>query len=410
MSLLFRNARVLTLAQGPFPRRGAELGNLGILPRADVLVGDHGRIEAVGENLAPRPETETIDAAGRVLMPGFIDCHTHACWAGDRLEEWEQKLRGVPYLEILARGGGIHATVHAVREATRKQLAANLKSRLELMLRSGTTTVEVKSGYGLTTEAELKMLHAIQRAANEWPGTIVPTALLGHATEGDPAEFTREVVRETLPAVWHEFPGITVDAYCEKNAWPVEACVRLFERARKHGLPIRVHADQFTSLGMIPEALRLHATSIDHLEAATAEDLAALAQSHTFGVLLPITGFQTNGRYARGRKLVSLGGAVAIATNCNPGTAPSHSMPLAIALAVRFCGLTPAEAICAATANAAALLGLRDRGIIAPDQRADLVLLRHRDERLLAYEVGDNPVDLVVCNGRIVSGSRPSAA
>ncbi len=401
MSLLIRNARVLTLATGAIPRRGPELGQLGILPRGDVAVIE-GKITAVGENVPAPVDAEVIDAAGRVLLPGFVDCHTHACWAGNRLAEWEQKLRGVPYLDILASGGGIHATVSAVREATRKQLAANLKAQLDLMLRSGTTTVEVKSGYGLNLEAELKMLHAIQRAANEWPGTVVPTALLGHAVEGDVAEYTRMVVREMLPAVWHEFPGIAIDAYCEKGAWPVEACVRLFERARKHGLPVRVHADQFNSLGMIPEALRLHAVSVDHLEATSADDLAALAASHTFGVLLPITGFQTNGRYARGRKLVDSGGLVALATNCNPGTAPAHSMPLAIALAVRHNRLTPAEAIAACTVNAAALLGLRDRGTIAPGQRADLVLLRHRDERMLAYELGDNPVDLVVNAGRIV--------
>lgn len=403
MPLIFRHARVLTLAAGTIPRRGAELGELGILPRADVLVAE-GKIAAVGENLPAPPDTEVIDTAGRVLMPAFVDCHTHACSAGHRLAEWEQKLRGVPYHEILASGGGIHATVAAVREATRKQLAANLKAQLELMLHAGTTTAEVKSGYGLTLEHELKQLHAIQRAANEWPGTVVPTALLGHAIEGDAADYTRDVVREMLPAIWHEFPGIAIDAYCEKSAWPVEACVRLFERARKHGLPVRVHTDQFNALGMIPEALRLHALSVDHLEAATPEDLAALAASHTFGVLLPISGFQTNGRYARGRRLVDAGGLVALATDCNPGTAPSHSMPLAIALAVRHCRLTPAEAIAACTVNAAALLGLRDRGTIAVGQRADLVLLRHRDERMLAYELGGNPVDVVVCAGNVVRG------
>jgi imidazolonepropionase len=407
MSILIRNARVLTLAQGDIPRRGKQLGELGVLPRADVLVGDDGLIAAVGENgaapAAAAAPGETIDAAGRVLLPGFVDCHTHACFAGDRLAEWEQKLRGVPYHEILAAGGGVAATVRAVREMTRKQLAANLKAQLDLMLRAGSTTVEVKSGYGLTLDHELKMLHAIARAKNDWPGTISPTALLGHALEGNADDYTRLVVREILPAVWHEFPGITIDAFCEKSAWPLEACVRLFERARKHGLPIRVHTDQFNALGMIPEALRLHAASVDHLEAATPEDLAALAQSHTFGVLLPITSFQTNGRYARGRRLVDLGGLVALATDCNPGTAPSHSMPLAIALAVRGCRLTPAEAIAAATVNAAALLGLRDRGTIAPGQRADLVLLRHRDERMLAYELGDDPVDLVVCGGKIVA-------
>ena len=404
MSLLIRQARLLTLATGVRPRRGPALRELGVVPRGDVLVQD-GKVAAVGPDLTAPEGAEIIDADGRVLMPGFVDCHTHACWAGERIGEWEEILRGVPYLDILKRGGGIHATVRAVREATRKQLASALRERLDHMLRAGTTTVEVKSGYGLTIEAELKMLHAIQRAGHEWPGTVVPTALLGHAIEGDADDYTRMVVREMLPAVWHEFPGIAVDAYCEREAWPVEACVRLFERARKHGLPVRVHTDQFSSLGMIPEALRLHAASVDHLEAASNADLAALAESHTIGVVLPVSGFETNRRFARARRLVDAGGIVALATNCNPGTAPSHSMPFAIALAVRCCGLTPAEAIVAATANAANVLGLTDRGTIAVGQRADLILLRHKDERLLAYELGGNPVEVVICGGKLVAST-----
>jgi len=404
MSLLIRHARLLTLATGVRPRRGPALRELGLVARGDVLVQD-GKIAAVGPDLTAPDGAEIVDADGRVLMPGFVDCHTHACWAGERIGEWEELIGGVPYLDILKRGGGIHATVRAVREATRKQLASALRERLDLMLRAGTTTVEVKSGYGLTIEAELKMLHAIQRAGHEWPGTVVPTALLGHAIEGDADDYTRMVVREMLPAVWHEFPGIAIDAYCEREAWPVEACVRLFERARKHGLPVRVHTDQFSSLGMIPEALRLHAASVDHLEAASNADLAALAESHTVGVVLPVSGFETNRRFARARRLVDAGGIVALATNCNPGTAPSHSMPFAIALAVRCCGLTPAEAIVAATVNAANVLGLTDRGTIDVGQRADLILLRHKDERLLAYELGGNPIDLVISGGKLVAGA-----
>lgn len=411
MSLLIRHARVLTLAQpkigtsvfpGARPRRGLAMRDLAVIPRGDVLMAE-GKITAVGPDLPLPPDTEVIEADGRVLMPGFVDCHTHACWAGDRLDEWEQQLSGVAPAEIAKRGGGIQATIRAVREGTRKQLGSALRTRLDLMLRQGSTTVEVKSGYGLTIEAELKMLHAIQRAAQEWPGTIVPTALLGHAIEGsDAAAHTRLVVREMLPAVWHEFPGITIDACCEETGWTVEACLRLFDRAKKHGLPIRVHADQTTSLGMVAEAIRLHARSVDHLENATKPDLLALAASDTIAVITPATSFQTGGRYARGGAFVDSGGLLALATDCNPATAPTFSMPFAIAVAVRCCGLTPAEAIIASTINAAAVLGFTDRGTIEPGQRADLILLRHRDERLLAHELGGNPVDLVVSGGRRV--------
>jgi imidazolonepropionase len=400
MSLLIRNARILTLGQGTLARRGKDLRDLGVIPAGEVLVAD-GKIAAVGAKVEAPADAEIIDAQGRVVMPGFVDCHTHACWAGDRLDEWELKLRGVPYLEILKKGGGIHATVKAVREATQKQLAASLRDRLGSMLREGTTTVEVKSGYGLNTEAEMKMLRAIRRAAAEWPGTVLATALLGHAFEGDLEDYVRMVVKDMLPEVSKEFPDIAVDAFCETGAWTVEACVRLFEKARKHH-PIRVHADQFNSLGMIPEAVRMHARSVDHLEASTKKDLILLAQSPTCGVILPCTGLHTDQRFTRSRLFIEQGGALALATNCNPGTSPSHSIPFAIALAVRFCGLTPAEAIIAATANAATVLGLNDRGNIAPGQRADLILLHHKDERALAYELGGNPVDQVIVGGKVI--------
>jgi len=408
MSLLIRNARLLTLAApanaaAPVTpvraRAGAAMRELGIIPRGDVLVqGD--KIIAVGAGLTAPEGATVIDAEGRVLMPGFVDCHTHACWAGNRLDEWDKILAGTNPTELTKLGGGIHSTVRAVRDSTRKQLAAWLRTRLDAMLRAGTTTVEVKSGYGLNLDGELKLLHAIQRGASEWPGTVVPTALLGHAIESDVATYTRNIVREVLPAIWHEFPGIAVEASCEEHTWPVEACVRLLERARKHGLPISVQTDRDKSLGMIPEAINLHARSVSHLAGASKADLIALAASETIAVMLPSTSFHTRGRYARAGAFVDSGGRLALASNYNPGTAPGHSMPFVIALAVRHAGLSVAEAITATTANAAAALGLTDRGTIEAGRRADLLVLNHTDERALANEFGGNPVDIVICGGR----------
>ena len=398
-SLLIRNARVLTLAGEAGPRRGKAMAELGILPDGDVLVTD-GQIAAVGAKVEAPADAEVIEAYGRVLMPGFVDCHTHACWVGDRFGEWEGQLNGASELEQVKRGGGVHATVRAVREATQKQLAAALRERLAVMLREGTTTVEVKSGYGLNTENELKQLRAIERAASSWPGTVVPTALLGHAVEGDPEAQARLVVKDTLPAVMREFPGITVDACCDEGAWSVESCVKLLRKAHKRH-PIRVHADQFKPLGMIPQAIELFARSVDHLAVSREEELNALAASATMGVILPATSFHSNGRFARGGYFVDQGGALALATNCNPGSGPASSMALVIALAVRLCGLSPAEAIVAATLNGAAVLDLKDRGRIEPGLRADLLLLHPKDERMLAYELGGNPVDRVICGGAI---------
>lgn len=401
MTLLIRNVRALTMSTGARPRRGLALGDLGVRDGVDVLV-EGSTISKVESGIQAPHGASVMDGAGRVLLPGFVDCHTHACWAGDRLDEWDRKRDGESYLQILASGGGIMSTVRAVRRAAPQDLTRLLGERLTLMAREGTTTVEVKSGYGLTTEHELKMLDAIAAASKAWKGTVVPTALLGHAVDSDVPNFVERVIYETLPAVHTAHPGIAVDAYCEKGAWGLEETTRLLQQARSMGHGIRVHADQFNSLGMVARAVELGAASVDHLEATNEADLAALAASGTFGVALPICGFHVDGRYAPARRFVDMGGALCIATNCNPGSAPSSSMPLAIALAVRHLGLSPAEAVAAATINPACLLGLSDRGSIEPGKRADLILLRHKDERALAYEVGGNPVDATVMGGEVV--------
>ena len=414
--VLIRNARVLTL-QGEGVRRGSAMGELGVVPCADVLVRD-GAVaevwprageEARSDGRDARPtrdgETEEIDAAGRVLMPAFVDAHTHACWAGERLDEWEMKQQGATYLELLKAGGGIMASVRSVRAASEDELFEGLMQRLGWMLREGTTSVEVKSGYGLSTADELKMLRAIRRAGEAWEGFVSPTACIGHAIDRDVDGFVEQTISETLPAVHEEFPGVTIDAYCEDGAWSLDETVRLFEAAKELGHPLRIHADQFNSLGMLREAVRLGAVSVDHLEATCAEDLELLARSESFGVMLPCSGFHTDGRYGDGRGFIDAGGKLVIATNVNPGSAPCSSVPMAIALGVRHLGISAAEAICACTANAAALLGLDDRGRIEPGMRADLVLLRVRDERELGHTFGGNPADLVLCGGRVVGGA-----
>jgi imidazolonepropionase len=392
VSVLITNARIVTMDDdNPVITRG-------FVRTEGETIAEIG----VGEPTRNTHDDETIDAAGRALLPGFVDAHTHACWAGDRLDEFDMKLAGATYLEILKAGGGIMSTVRATREATQEELADLLRARLSVMLREGTTTVEVKSGYGLTTEDELKMLRAIRDAAETSPIGVRGTALIGHAVDPDQPDFFDTTIHDTLDAVHAEFPDIAVDAYCEEGAWPLDQCMRLFLKAEGLGHSMRVHADQFNSLGMTRAAIEMNALSVDHLEATTPPDLDALAHSNVYGVMLPCSGFQLDGRYADGRDFLDTGGSLVIATNCNPGSAPTSSIPFTIALATRKLGLAAAEAIRACTRTPAEMLGLTDRGVVAPGKRADLVLLRHTDERMLGFELGGDPVDLVICAGRIV--------
>ena len=382
MRTLVRNARVLTLS-GP-ARRGVATGDLGVLDRADVRL-EGGRIVAVGSALAADADA-VVEAQGRVLMPAFVDAHTHACWAGSRVAEWEQKLAGASYLELMAAGGGILSTVRATRAAGVDALRAGLEARLRAMFQLGTGAVEVKSGYGLSTEAELRMLDAI--AAARHPAPVRITACIGHAKDAEVPDFVARTIEETLPAVTAAHPGAVIDAYCEEGAWSLEETERLVRAARAAGHAVRLHVDQFHDLGAVEALLPHGVRSFDHLEASTPATLRRLAESDAFGVLLPASGFHLDDRYADGRAFLDAGGRLVLGTNLNPGSAPGPSMPFVLALAVRKLGLSPAEALYAATRQAAELLELPDRGRIEVGAAADLLLLATTDERELAWAFG----------------------
>lgn len=407
-SIVVHGGRLLTLRGPGGPRRGAQLRDLGIIDRGWLLI-EHGRISRVESGDAPaeiieHPAIDVVDAAGCVVMPTFVDCHTHACWAGDRLGEFEQRCHGASYLEILRGGGGILSTVRAVRAATDDELAFGLLRRIAAMMTLGTGTIEVKSGYGLDQDTELRMLRIIHSVSQVAPAIVMGTFLGAHAIDPEDPAFIERTIAETLPAVAQEFPGITCDAYCETGAWSVEDCTRLFEAARDLGCPLRVHADQFNALGMTRVAVEMGAVSVDHLETTPPEQLRQLAESSTFGVMLPVCGFHLDGRYPPGRAFVDMGGALALATNINPGSAPSPSMPFVIALACRRLGLSVAEAITLTTWNPAALLGIESEvGSIEPGKRADLQVLDSRDERELAFEISGPGPAIVILRGEVVT-------
>lgn len=413
--MILNDARILTLAhaerssQGS-ARRGQAMRDLAIIERGAIEVID-GRIAAVHVGDAPTSALrahgeEVYDMGGRVVMPAFTDCHTHACFAGERYDEMELRLRGESYLNILAAGGGIMSSVRAVRGATQTELVENLRARIALMRRTGTAHIEVKSGYGLELDAELRMLRAIRAVAASDSGIITPTFLGAHAIDGEAAHYCAMVEREMLPAVVREFGAIACDGYCEKSAWSREATLSLLRAAKVLGCPLRVHVDQFNELGMLEDALALGMQSVDHLEATSSASLQRVAQSNAIAVLLPGSGLSLDLRFADGRALLDGGGAVSIASNMNPGSSALTSMPLVIALAARFFRFTHAEAITAACWNSACVLGIEsETGSIEVGKRADMIVLPTRDERALAYEwCSVSPIATIV-HGRVHAGS-----
>ncbi len=409
MPLVIHNARVLTMPTSDGPARGERMSQLDAISGGWVQIGDDGRIAGVGSGAAPTCE-RAIDARGRVLMPALIDAHTHACWAGDRWSEWARKRAGEAYLAILASGGGIMSSVRAVRAATHEALAASTELRLRRMAVLGTGTCEIKSGYGLTTESELRMINAITDAGTRCARAIraTPTCLAGHAIDAEQPDFVQRTLHETLPAIAAAHPGITMDLYIEQGAWTGQDAVRFVAASLSLGCPVRTHIDQFSRSGLLAELIGMGVRSVDHLEASNAEDLTTVANSGVFAVALPATGFALDMRFMDARALLDAGGTLVIASNANPGSAPGLSLPFAMHLAARFMGLHTAEVLRATITNAAHLLGVaHDTGSIEVGKRADLLLLHDSSEDAIVHGLPSGAPGLVLHAGRAVHRVEP---
>jgi imidazolonepropionase len=409
--LIYDATQVLTVASPGGPRRGPAMRDLGIIPDGAIAIQD-GQILDIGpsDELCSRVRaTRSLSVAGHLVMPGFVDPHTHLVWAGDRAGEFEQRVSGANYMEIMAAGGGIMSTVRRTREVGADELVAQTRPRLERMLAHGTTTVEIKTGYGLTTRDELKQLQAIRRLQGETTAILVPTFLGAHAVpaeyKGRTDDYVDRVVEEMLPVVARQQgPPLFCDVFCEEGAFSLDQSRRVLEAAQALGMGLKIHADEFKPLGGTRLAVELGATSADHLVCTPAEEIELLARSDTIAVALPGTPFGLGHReYTPARALIDSGGAVALATDCNPGTCWCENMQFMIALACRTMGMTPAEAICAATINAAHAIGLGHKvGSLEPGKRADLILVDAPSYQHLAYRFGINLVQTVIAGGQIL--------
>ncbi|MGD9100052.1 MAG: imidazolonepropionase [Anaerolineae bacterium] len=398
------------------PQRGDELGDLGLIEDGAVAV-DGGLIVAVGptEQLrAAYSARSAIDASGKVIIPGFVDPHTHLVWAGDRANEFEMRVAGATYIDIMATGGGIVSTVRATRAAGMDQLVAQARPRLDRMLALGSTTVEAKSGYGLDTASELKILDATLQLDAQHPVDLVPTFLGAHAVppeyKGRTDDYVSLVVEEMLPAVhqWSQDKGVPlpfVDVFCEKGAFDLAQSRRVLERARELSFPLKIHADEFAGLGGTALAVELGATSADHLVCTPQADIEALGRGETIAVGLPCTPFGLgHHEYTPAKAILAAGGALALATDCNPGTAWCESMQFVVALACRAMALTPAQALAAATLNAAFAVGRGEQvGSLTAGKAADILVVNAPDYRHLGYRFGGNLVETVIKGGHIVS-------
>jgi len=414
--LIHSASQLLTLAGGP--QRGHALGTLGIISNGAVVVRDE-KIVAVGatdELKNAYPEEPTLDAGHCVLMPGFVDPHTHVIWAGDRADEFEMKMGGMAYLDILAAGGGIISTVKATRKASIETLIAQTRPRLLRMFAHGTTTAEAKTGYGLQTSTELRLLKALLALDDEGPLDLAITFLGAHAIapeyKDNPQDYTDIVANTMLPMLkeWWEThaPRLRlpfVDVFCENKAFDLEQSRQVLTKAGSLGFPLKIHADEFDNIGGAALAAELGAASADHLVKTSDADIAALAKSDTVAVALPCTPFGLAEKdYTPAKKIIEADAMLALATDCNPGTSWNESMQIAIALACRYMKLTPAQAIAASTINSAHAIRRSDMiGSIEIGKQADILILSVADYRQVGYRYGTNLVKQVIKRGRVYS-------
>jgi imidazolonepropionase len=410
--LIHSAGQLLTLVGGP--QRGTTLGNLGIIEDGAVLV-QAGCIVALGRSAdlrAAHPNEEQLDATGRVLMPGFVDAHSHPIWAGDRAAEFEQRLQGKTYLEILEAGGGILSTVAATRAASTDELIEATRPRLRSMFAHGSTTIEAKTGYGLDLQTELRLLDALVKLDEEGPWELVITFLGAHAIpkefKGRAEDYTNELCKNWLPEVkkwWLANAGGRalpfVDVFCETGAFDLAQSRRILGAAKDAGFLLKIHADEFDNLGGTGMAVELGATSADHLVAVSKKEIAALAASETVAVALPATPFGlAESHYTPAKEILAAGGLLAVGSDLNPGTAWCENLQFALALACRYLKLTPAQAIAAVTINGAAAVGRQAKvGSIEVGKQADLLILDVDDYRQLGYRFGTNLVHTVIKKG-----------
>ena len=409
---LFTNAHIVTPYDSGVPLAGKQQGEVRRFKKGAILCKD-GIIEAVGSedeiktSLKPRDVELEIDCGGLCCIPGFVDPHTHMCFTKRREEEFNLRLEGKTYLEILHQGGGILSSVREVRAASEEELFSMTLQHALSALQLGTTTLEIKSGYGLDTETELTMLRVIKQVGRETSLDVVPTFLGAHAVPKEysqsPDEYTDLVIREMIPAVSKQGIAQFCDVFCEKNVFSIDQSRRILQAARKAGLGLKIHADEVNDLGGAGLAAELKATSAEHLLVASDENLCAMAKKGVIGVLLPGTAYSLQKAYAPARKMIDLGVPLALATDCNPGSSYTESIPFIFGLAVCNMNLTPSESLVAATLNAAYSVKMEKKvGSLDIGKCADFLLLDGESPVVLAYHAGVSPVVEVYKRGELM--------